>query len=404
MYSCWRVTIISKILEEIIFGNVVLAKSLEGDAKMSMEKSETDSLYRIIIWGTGNTTKKAMNYLSDHIELIGFCDNAPNILQFMGFPILKLEEVNQISFDYIVICSIYAADIYAQLTEYGIPASSILIYDLTKSEQFFIYSLNPFEKKWLSVCSEEAAEVIISDISYHNDGIDADTFLRSAGKKAFNCALRGQDLFYDKKIAELLEKDGLLNCVRYWCIGLSYYSFEYDMSKASNAWEIIRYYPYIKEPHNLMQREWFNEYVNIRKKEISNWEIYYHIFGKRPKYEISYDSAKACAIADFNKNYPITRWENKKILQSFVQFLLNRNIKPIIVVMPAVQGYVENCPSKFKHNFYHDLQECLNGEDIQILDYFGSYYGAFDDWYHVSHFNKKGAERFTEKLIQDIKW
>ena len=70
--------------------------------------------------------------------------------------------------------------------------------------------------------------------------------------------------------------------------------------------------------------------------------------------------------------------------------------------MPAMEGYVKGVPGSFKDRFYDALSECT--ENVQVLDYFGYYYGKDSDYYHVSHFNKNGVKKFTEKLIKDIYW
>lgn len=360
-------------------------------------------IWRIIIWGTGNTAREALKYVSDNVEIIGFLDNNVAIREFAGLKALSIEKIEEYDYDFIVICSIYYKEICQQISN-RVEKEKILINPTPKTMRYWIYKMNPFETKWNKLLTQEKNEIFISGISYQNDGINQDIFLSDKGKRAFNFALRGQDLFYDFQIAMLLGEKGFLENTTHYIIGLCYYSFELDLSKTNNGWEIIRYYPYIKEPHNLMKSDLYDEFVWHMKKEIKDDEIYYRLFAKRPPYVIDLEEGEKTAKVDFNKNYPIAVWENKKILNQFIDFLEVRNIKPIIVIMPAVEGYVKGTPKGTKQKFYDNLKESIGTRKVQILDYFGSYYGEIADYYHVSHFNKKGAEKFTKRLVQDIEW
>jgi hypothetical protein len=360
-------------------------------------------MYKIVIWGTGNTARQALDCLSDGIEIAGFCDNNTSVSRFENFEVLNWKDLNDLSFDYILICSIYFEEILKQLIDYGIARKKVLVYSFWKSERYRIYKEDFFKTKYKKMVMKGSPEVMISGISYHNDGIDENTF-GLIGKTCFNFALRAQDIFYDWKISELLGSQGFLKNTRYYIIGLSYYSFEYDLSKSRNSWEIIRYYPIIEDCHNLISQQWFKLYVEEIEKKIENDEIHYQLFSNRKKHEINEMQAKECAKGDFNKDYPVTVWENKKILKSFLSYLSARKIVPVIVVMPAVKEYTQCCSRIFIKEFYSNLYECLEGKNIQVLDYFGKYFGEKSDWYHITHFNASGAERFTKKLIKDIKW
>ncbi len=275
---------------------------------------------------------------------------------------------------------------------------------IPKAENYFLYQSAFFERKWhlLQECSKP--EIFISGISYHNDGIDETVFLKKTGKETVNFAIRGQDLFYDHQIARLLDREKRLQNATHYIIGLCYYSFDHDLSKTKNGWEIMRYYPYIREQHNLASAGSFEAFVFKVKEYMDNNKIYHRLFDKQNLCSVNDVEGEKTAKSDFKKNNPVTVWENKEILKQFLKFLKEREIKPIVVIMPAVEGYVKACPQAVKNRFYASLTECTEGMDIQILDYFGKYYADVSDYYHVTHFNAKGAERFTEKLIQDIIW
>lgn len=360
--------------------------------------------YKIIIWGAGDTAREALKYKSDIVEVMGFLDNNSNIKEFEGLQALEKDSICQYDYDYIVICSRSYEEIYKQLLRMGGDVEKILVNPIPKAQTYSSYQDNVFERKWNVLTKRNRMEIFISGISYHSDGIDEVIFKEKTGKETFNLANSGQDIFYDYQIAKLLNCEKLLQDTTHYIIGLCYYSFDYDLSKTENGWEIIRYYPYIKEQHNLMPAASFETFVPKAKEYMGKCEIYYRLFDKRCAYVVDNEQAEKTARGDFKKYHPITVWENKEILKQFLSFLREQEIKPIVVIMLAVDGYVKACPQTVKQRFYDSLLECVQGMKVQILDYFGEYYTDSSDYYHVTHFNAKGAKKFTERLIQDIEW
>lgn len=365
---------------------------------------EEQKHYHIIIWGAGETAREALSCKSDAVEVQGFLDNNPSIKEFEGLKALEIDHIDKYEYDFIVICSRSYDEIYNQLLGLGVESDKIVINPIPKAQMYFIYQSDFFARKWNALAKRRKIEIYISGISYHNDGIKDLVFADKIDKEAFNLANRGQDIFYDYQIAKLLDYENLLQDTTHYIIGLCYYSFDYDLSKTGNGWEIIRYYPYITDSHNLISDDTFEAFVHDTKEYMEKKEIYYRLFDKSPAHIVNDEQGQKEARMDFKKNNPLTVWENKVILKQFLSFLISKSIKPIIVIMPAIEGYVKGCPQAMKQRFYDSLRECTEGLDIQVLDYFGKYYTDVSDYYHVSHFNQQGAEKFTEKLIQDIIW
>ena len=362
--------------------------------------------YRIMIWGAGDIAREVIKYKNEKVEVIGFLDNNPAIKEFEGLRALDKNKIHEEDYDYFVICSRSYKEIYAQLLSMGVNSNKILDNSYQKAEIYSAYQSDFFMKKWNALLQRRKIEIYISGISYHNDGIDDSVFGEMIGKEAFNLANRAQDIFYDYQIAKLLDNENLLQNTTHYIVGLCYYSFDYDLSKSGKGWEITRYYPYIKEQHNLASACPFETFVSKTKEYIEKNEIYYCLFNKRSSniYVVDDEEGLKTAQVDFKKNNPITVWENKEILKQFIAFLKERSIKPVIVIMPAIEGYVKGCPKKLKQRFYDSLLECVEGVEVQILDYFGKYYADISDYYHVSHFNHQGAVKFTKRLIRDIIW
>lgn len=372
--------------------------------RISQEYDKKKENYHIIIWGAGNIAREVLSCKSDAVEVLGFLDNNPDIKEFEKLRALEIDDIYQNNYDYIVICSRSYEEIYSQLLGLGVASNKIVVNPISKAQMYFIYQSDFFARKWDALAKRHKVEIYISGISYHNDGIQDSVFAAQIGKEAFNLANRGQDIFYDYQIVKLLEREKLLQDTTHYIIGLCYYSFDYDLSKTGNGWEIMRYYPYITDSHNLISDDAFEAFVHDTKEYMGKMERYYRLFDKSPAHVVSDEQGQKEARLDFKKNNPLTVWENKVILKQFLSFLLDRAIKPIIVIMPAIEGYVKGCPQTMKQRFYDALEECTAGLDIQVLDYFGRYYTDVSDYYHVSHFNRQGAEKFTKKLIQDIIW
>lgn len=181
---------------------------------------------------------------------------------------------------------------------------------------------------------------------------------------------------------------------------------EYDYSKSRNAQWIIRYYPEIVNSHNMMDSAFFPAYAEKEIRRLSRYDYLSDIFETdRHDYELSEEEGKRIAQTDFNKCYPLTIFENKCILSEYLAFLEDNNIKPIIVIMPAHYYYTRHVPEEKRTLFYKSLNEVLiRHNKVQVLDYFDTYECPDVHYYHVSHFNEKGASVFTKKLIQDIRW
>lgn len=360
---------------------------------------------KVVIWGTGNSWITLSQVMKSNIQVVAYVtSDAQKSDEYNGKPLIIPQNIEQFEYDYLVICSIYVEEIIDVIRNIKIPIDKIILGALSKVEQ-----ANFFEQDFLGKrleafeSSKMKPELIITGISYHNDGVDAQAFK----VPAFNFALRGQDLFYDLQIVKYLYKIYDMSNLKYAIIGLSYYSFEYDMSKSSIAWEAIRYYPVLNNLHNLIDLKYCESYYKDKEAEINFLKIISQnveqIFDINNVELLNESQAEALAKVDYNKKYPNTVWENKQILSEYIDFLEERKVKPIFLIMPAMECYAIHVKEHAKENFYKNLYAVLAGRQYQILDCFTDFYPR-EYYYHVNHFNKKGANVFTKKLNEDILW
>lgn len=355
--------------------------------------------YKILIWGTGSSSYTVSKWIKKDIKVLAYIDNDYNKSAFLGLSVILPEKIIIYDYDYIIICSQYYEQINRQLNSMQIDSEKILICSIKHIEDYFIYKSNPFYKKLKRFDNlNYKPELLVTGISYHNDGIEDKCFTIPS----FNFALGGQDIYYDYQILKFLYDNYDMSCLKYVILGLCYYSFEYDLSKSRNAWQIIRYFPYISKSHNLIESRYYNSYCENVISNFQSMEIYEKIFERKITYSLNYEEGEITAKNDYNKNYPSTVYENKLLLEEFISFILEKNLKCSIVIMPASKYYTKFVNLDIKEKFYKNIKELLDKYSIPILDYFN-----IDDypdkyWYHVNHFNNMGAERFTKQLENDI--
>ena len=106
----------------------------------------------------------------------------------------------------------------------------------------------------------------------------------------------------------------------------------------------------------------------------------------------------------YNKNYPLTVEENKKIFKNYLDMLYTNDIKPIIIISPQTKLYQKNISIPIRDQFYEIIDEFQKEYDFQFLDYFYSDDFIDSDFYDVSHLNNKGSIKWTNLLSKDIKW
>jgi hypothetical protein len=363
----------------------------------------------IIIFGTGRSSKIVESGLNDSVDIICYLDNDSSKWGslYNSKKILNPIKITDLTYDYIVIASQFNEAIYNQLLELGVSKSRIL--------QFYKYCatfFNPIEYKLLCLHQNiEDVEVIATGISYMVVAIN-DVFLC---KKIINIANSSQDLYYDYNLIKYIINKYKNNYkkLNYVFIGLSYYSFQYDMSLSSMKGNALSYYKIIGEKHNfkdadlLVEEE--NNQKNIGNKIFKMDSLNIPIFDWKceipnSNMSINEEIGKKQARLDGNKDYPKTVKENIKIFIEYLKLLKENNIKPIVIVCPVSQYYSKCFSQKLKDEFYDIVTEVRKNYNFQIIDYFNNELFENDDFYDVSHLNDKGAKKFTSILNDIVEW
>jgi hypothetical protein len=365
-------------------------------------------MYNVIIFGTGSTSDIVVKSLNEKCKIIAFLDNNSEMWGTKdGICVESPENVMKLEYDFIVIASQYNDSIYNQLVELNINKEKILqFYRIMDSENNYVRNqIQIFEE------SNKNYEMLATGISYCNLGLREDIIEKRCIKFAFG----SQDLYYDYNVINYLFDKFNDKCkkIKYCLIGLSYYSFQYDMSLSSMKDKVILYYETIGLVHNNPAvLKSYEGYLNSKKIADKIFEIRedgkYLIKYKTtvfPKYEEREEIGRIQAQRDCNKNYPQTVEENIEIFKSYLELLKNNNIKPIVVVFPVTKYYRNYFSNIITEEFVNIINEFKNYYKFQYIDYFNCSELLDDcDFIDVSHLNYIGAEKFSKILNKTIKW
>ncbi len=361
------------------------------------------------MFGTGNFSDLLEEILSNEVYILAYVDNDKS--KWYGSKnkkkIIPSKEIQNYNYDYIIIASQFNEDIYMQLVSMNICTDKIFQYSkfLDNYCSYYKTYINLFISK-----PDGFYQVLVTGISYADLGFRPYLCARKTMKFAFG----SQDLFYDyHTIKYLIEnhKNKMYN-VKHNIIGISYYSFQYDMSLSAMKGKTVLYYEVLKNSHH------FHNIETVYKEYGLNCEIADKLLKKNEegfveakwssKELIDIDNkeslGKKQAELDCHKNYPKTVEENKRIFKNYLKLLKDNNIKPIVVVFPASKYYTKYFSKRIEDEFHSIMKQTKEEYEFQYIDYFRS--DLFDDYdfTDVSHLNSKGAEKFTKILNKEIQW
>lgn len=391
-----------------IFKNKLVLKFNILYKKLSKYFSNITGIKKTIVIGVNNLSNKIerlidkgkceiIAFISDDIELKGKWLN--------NIPIHGSEEVKWIKYDYVINLDNsnfnFEEKNFININNY---IKTYYDYEIYRAYDYYLSCKKPLD-------------AFITGISYAEVAIDTEQLPYNI----INLAVSSQDLFYDYKWAKMvLNNNEIGKNIKFAIIGMSYYSFEYDLSKSNLKDRVYTYYPIFKSCHNhLKDNEIINNYnkfdkaaSNIFKKDYIN--LFYNLlrensdslwenFVSRVMDEEEIEKDKWMAEKDCDKNYPITVEENAKIFKKYISLLKSKKIKPIVVICPASKHYHSKFSPRIKTEFIDIMNKVKNEFNIEVLDYFESKEFSDQDFYNVSHLNKDGAKKFTKLLNDSIK-
>lgn len=275
-------------------------------------------------------------------------------------------------------------------------------------EYCYLESMHYFNKKYQNVTS------IITGLSYGLDGLES----RLLKGNVINFSMHSQDLYYDYlHIKKAVENSGetIKNCI----ITLGYYSLYYDLSLSNNEWKCYKtYMPLFSDIHHSV----FEEAVLPSFSCMDKYRQFYHSFfqEKRSYYgeailreHTSISISKRGGWLNLNTDerdreaYELaqkhnrhlkhrdTFMENKIILGNMIQFLTEKNIRPIITVLPFSREYLRYIDGTYKEELLSVLDEVSCGVNLDFIDLNDTDFFGEDELLDCDHLNSRGALKAT---------
>lgn len=376
-------------------------------------------MVKILVWGTSGMCAKIeaiINY--QLVEIIGYIDNDKLKVGLKnGKPVLQPQSLYKYDYEYIIIASSFYNDIINQMIKLGIDRKKVInvskyLSDLTEIECANLRKRKLIKNYTYAINSNDI-EAIITGLSYAEWGINTNLLKYNA----VNCALSGQDLYYDYNIVK-----NILNLtkskIKAVIIGLSYYSFQYDESMSTmNLRNIDIYKDILNLTHNYDKKiikyenfigdfqkisEFDGKLFESSRCSTKNTEVlmYNHWVNNFDLQDISEKIKKAqdTAAADSNKNYPRTVEENIQIMKKYLSILKRNNIRVFMVVFPVSKYYRQYFDVRLKNEFYSIINKLSMQYEFKLLDLFSTDKLNDDDFSDCSHLNLKGANKVTNLL------
>lgn len=275
-------------------------------------------------------------------------------------------------------------------------------------EYCYLESMHYFNKKFQNTTS------IITGLSYGLDGLES----RLLKGNAINFLMHSQDLYYDfLHIKKAVENSGktINNCI----ITLGYYSLFYDLSLSNNGWKCFEtYMPLFSDMHHAefkgavlpsfscpdKYREFYHsffqekrsyygeavlrEYTCIDISEKGGWLNLSADERDQEAYELAQKHNRHLKHRD-------TFIENKSILGNMIRFLVERNIRPIITILPVSKEYLKYIDSTYREELLSVLDEVSCGINLDFIDLNDTDFFGADELLDCDHLNSKGAIKAT---------
>jgi len=270
-----------------------------------------------------------------------------------------------------------------------------------------------YKNEYLDKHSAEI-QIIIFGSSHEYYGINPDYF----SKKTFNASYIAQSLNYDFKIFNKFQNS--FNSLEIIVLPMSYYSLWYSLKDDNVTWQENDYMLYygiktdsfkFKDNFKLFGNDLLYDLVKIYKHYIKNksyiicsklgWGTYYE-YGNDLQ-ESGKATSKRHTVDIFTEKRIKIMEEKMEILNSFIDFCNQRNIKLILVATPTYYTYRENLNTEQLNKTNSIISTFIETHsNCYYFDWFDDNDFSAEDFYDADHLNKTGAEKLSKKLSQKI--
>lgn len=242
--------------------------------------------------------------------------------------------------------------------------------------------------------------------------------------KTVNLSLTNQDIWLSyqwlKKVLSIPE-----NKIKYALIGLAPYSFRYNLSKSADKWEILAYYSFFQNVHNLpLDNEKLTALFNdrflkahdfvkdelVKKNQIPkiNFSDPFTVKQKnnRPLMQQDLFGVRANARQWGAEKYEDSVQENEKIFVECLKLCKAHNVTPIVVKFPVHSFYKYLFPQHISDEFNLIIHKAKKVAPFKFIDCYNWNLQDGREFCRIDALNTIGAKRITAKinpLIEKLK-
>lgn len=262
--------------------------------------------------------------------------------------------------------------------------------------------------------NQRKLKVLILGTSQANYALNPQVF----DQNGCNIANSNQDLYFDKKLLEIyIQKLPNLQTV---IIPVTYFSLEFKLSNTDEAWRQFFYKRWfnISPPDNSIE-----DRLNIK-----NWS-YLALYGPRTSWGFLYHGLDF-SLADNNNEHgwfasPKTSLDdskgkqranlhtsemreeylnqNRNNLRQMIELLQNKNIRPIVVIIPVTKNYLQNIDQLKWVREQETLNEIIENSNLTLFNFMSDDRFTTSDFADGSdHLNIQGASKFSNILRDAI--
>lgn len=316
--------------------------------------------------------------------------------------------IESLDYDYLLcVQDKYSDEKIGILQKCAVPSKKVISFNQLTTKSSFNFDT----EKALRYYQEHSQEfeMFATGISTAFEGLDVTQFKH----KLFNFAKPSQDLYYDYKVAKYVVSCGKGNSkIRYALIGLAPYSFHYDLS------QVFRYrflfLPYViafNDLHNFFMtvdvyRKFLREEWLAKKFPLKPFNANRPYGGGHQNKAMDSEAINTATNTWAGKYYPKTRDENVKILDNYLTFCEENNIRPIMFRVIVSEKYIANFNKKLLEEFDSLVEQaCRKHPTARFFDGWKLDDFTYADFFDHGHLNSKGAAKFSayfNKFIEQL--
>lgn len=364
---------------------------------------------KVILYGVRSQKREWVEkYINKSYKIISYTDLDPEYNELTEFdykPFVKIENLKNINFDYILILpneKLPIKEIYENLLYNDIEKEKIIYWENLIGDY-----RNPL-KEFYNLNRE--FEGFIFGMSHSFNGFLTHYF----DKKFFKFAAPSMDLYFHLNVLNNIRKSDLLKKANYFIFELPYYIFNYDISKCKNTCKIRMNY-----------LEMFNDYHNYgmneeEKRNIKVYNLIKDMFINRNIYNFSSNNfenkSKASCSKEERENmrrdrdHVLYKFERDTIQENLLIWKkiigavkeINIHAKIAVVIYPN-NPYAIECHKeafdKMKKMFYQ-----LIAQDISEKIYIYDYHAVIEENQFIDHchLNGQACINFSKFLNKEL--